>query len=101
MELTKAYKFRIYPDAKRQSEIELQLTLSKEFYNLLLEKSIKSYKEGNNKLSMQILNRMEAVLEELRIDKIHPLQDAVIAWRKGSPCHLWVGGCHTLLLYNL
>ena len=30
MELTKAYKFRIYPDAKRQSEIELQLTLSKE-----------------------------------------------------------------------
>ena len=78
MELTKAYKFMIDPDAKRQSEIELQLTLSKEFYNLLLEKSIKSYKEGNNKLSMQILNRMEAVLEELRTDKIHPLQDAVI-----------------------
>ena len=63
MELTKAYKFRIYPDAKRQSEIDLQLTLSKEFYNLLLEKSIKSYKEGNNKLSMQILNRFAKEIE--------------------------------------
>ncbi len=41
--MRRAYKFRIYPDAKRQSEIELQLTLSKEFYNLLLEKSIKAY----------------------------------------------------------
>ena len=32
-----AYKFRLYPDAKHQSEINLQLTLSKEFYNLLLK----------------------------------------------------------------
>ena len=57
MELARAYKFRIYPDAKRQSEIELQLTLSKEFYNMLLEKPIKSYKEGNKKLSMAHLNK--------------------------------------------
>ena len=62
-ELTRAYKFRIYPDAKRQSEIELQLTLSKEFYNLLLEKSIKSYREGNKKLSMAHLNKFAKEIE--------------------------------------
>ncbi len=63
MELTRAYKFRIYPDAKR---IELQLTLSKEFYNLLLEKSIKSYKEGNKKLSMAHLNKFAKEIEKDR-----------------------------------
>ena len=63
MGLTRAYKFRIYPDAKRQSETELQLTLSKEFYNLLLEKSIKSYKGGNKKLSMAALNRFAKEIE--------------------------------------
>jgi putative transposase len=64
MELTRAYKFRIYPDTKRQSEIELQLSLSKEFYNLLLEKSIKSYKEGNKKLSMAHLNKFAKEIEK-------------------------------------
>jgi putative transposase len=64
MELTRAYKFRIYPDTKRQSEIESQLTLSKEFYNLLLEKSIKSYKDGNKKLSMAILNGFAKEIEK-------------------------------------
>ncbi len=44
MELKRAYKFRIYPDAKHQSEINLQLMLSKDFYNLLLEKSISRIK---------------------------------------------------------
>ena len=63
MGLTRAYKFRIYPDAKRQSETELQLTLSKEFYNLLLEKSIKSYKGGNKKLSMAALNKFAKEIE--------------------------------------
>ena len=64
MELARAYKFRIYPDTKRQSEIDLQLTLSKEFYNLLLEKSIKSYNEGNKKLSMATLNRFAKEVEK-------------------------------------
>ena len=43
MDSTISYKFRIYPDAKRQSEIDLQLTLSKDLYNKLLEKSIDAY----------------------------------------------------------
>ncbi|ASI14114.1 IS200/IS605 family transposase OrfB [Candidatus Mancarchaeum acidiphilum] len=64
MEMIRAYKFRIYPDAKRQKEIDLQLLLSKEFYNLLLEKSIKSYKGGNKKLSMSTLNKFAKEIEK-------------------------------------
>ena len=64
MELIRAYKFRIYPDTKRQSEIMSQLALSKEFYNLLLEKSIKSYKEGTKKLSMASLNKFAKEIEK-------------------------------------
>ena len=64
MELIRAYKFRIYPDAKRQSEIESQLILSREFYNLLLEKSIKSDKDGNKRLSMALLNSFAKEIEK-------------------------------------
>jgi transposase, IS605 OrfB family, central region len=64
MDSARAYKFRIYPDAKRQSGIDLQLLLSKEFYNLLLEKSIKSYKGGNKKLSIATLNRFAKEIEK-------------------------------------
>ena len=66
MEVRRAYRYRIYPDAKRQKETELQLTLSKEFYNLLLEKSIKAYKEGNKKLSMAHLNKFAKEIEKDR-----------------------------------
>ena len=43
MDSTRAYKFRLYPDSKRQSEIGLQLILSKNFYNKLLEKAKEEY----------------------------------------------------------
>jgi putative transposase len=64
MEVRRAYRYRIYPDAKRQKETELQLTLSKEFYNLLLEKSIKAYKEGNKTLSLAHLNKFAKEIEK-------------------------------------
>ncbi|MEM4087964.1 MAG: hypothetical protein QXV49_05750 [Conexivisphaerales archaeon] len=44
MELTMAYKFRTYPDTKRQKEVEMQLNLSKDFYNKL-EKAKDAYKK--------------------------------------------------------
>ena len=56
MDAARAYKFRLYPDSKRQFGTGLQLTLSKKFYNMLLEKSIKSYKGGNKGLLMAALN---------------------------------------------
>ena len=36
MELARAYKFRIYPDAKRQEEIDERLILAQQFYNRIL-----------------------------------------------------------------
>ncbi len=64
MDSTRVYKFRLYPDSKRQSEINSQLLISKEFYNLLLEKSIKSYQDGDKKLSMATLNRFAKEIEK-------------------------------------
>ena len=52
MELTRAYKFRIYPDATRQGEIDERLILAQQFYNKILEKSIESYKNEKTKVSM-------------------------------------------------
>lgn len=46
MGLTRAYKFRIYPDAKRQEEIDERLILAQQFYNRVLEKLITSYQNG-------------------------------------------------------
>ncbi len=43
MDSTRAYKFRLYPDSKRQAGIEFQLVLSKNFYNKLLEKAKEGY----------------------------------------------------------
>ena len=67
MELTRAYKFRIYPDAARQEEIDERLILAQQFYNKLPEKSIQSYKDGNHKVSMAQFNRF--VKEIIQGDK--------------------------------
>ncbi len=45
MELARAYKFRFYPDATRQAEIDERLILAQQFYNLLLEKPKAYYGE--------------------------------------------------------
>ncbi len=61
MDRIRAYKFRIYPDQKRRSEIDLQLTLSKNFYNKLLENAKAAY--GGNagfKAKRSSLNRIKA-----------------------------------------
>lgn len=57
MDLIRAYKFRIYPDAKRQEEIDEKLILAQQFYNKLLEKTIHAYKNSGQKASMKQLNR--------------------------------------------
>ena len=73
MELTRAYKFRIYPDAKRQTEIDERLTLAQQFYNKILEKSIESYKSGKTKVSMAQFNMFakEAIQEDKKYLKLY------------------------------
>ena len=67
MELTRAYKFRIYPDTTRQEEIDERLILAQQFYNKILEKSIESYKNEKTKVSMAQFNRF--VKEIIQDDK--------------------------------
>jgi putative transposase len=83
MDSIRAYKFRIYPDVKREAEINERLLLAKEFYNLLLENSIKSYKNGNNKISMAILNRFarEIVAKDKKYLKLYSQTRCEIGYR--------------------
>ena len=51
MEVTIAYKFRIYPDAKRQAEIDERLVLAQQFYNKILETRSLSFRIEKEPLS--------------------------------------------------
>ncbi|MEM3201823.1 MAG: helix-turn-helix domain-containing protein, partial [Candidatus Micrarchaeaceae archaeon] len=54
----RAYKFRIYPDAKRRQEIDSQIALAQRLYNSILEKAKKAYeKDKNSKVNISTLNR--------------------------------------------
>ncbi|MDE1857318.1 MAG: transposase [Candidatus Micrarchaeota archaeon] len=65
MEVTRAYKFRIYPDATRREEIDERLILAQQFYNKILEKSIESYKNGKTKISMAQFNSfVKGIIQE-------------------------------------
>jgi putative transposase len=83
MELTRAYKFRIYPDATRQEEIDERLVLAQQFYNKLLEKSIQSYKSGNHKTSMAQFNRFvkEIIQEDKKYLKLYSQTRCEIEYR--------------------
>ena len=64
MESVRAYRFRVYPDAKRRREIDERLVLAKDFYNLLLENAIKAYKENGSRVTMASLNRFAKEIEK-------------------------------------
>ena len=83
MESKKAYKFRIYPDAKRQSEIDERLILAQQFYNKILEKSIASYRNGKTKVSMAQFNRFvkEIIQEDKRYLKLYSQTKCEIEYR--------------------
>ncbi len=73
METIRSYKFRIYPDIKKQSEINNMLVLAQRLYNKLLEKSIQSYKNGKGKTSISQFNesRKEVIAENKDFLKLY------------------------------
>ena len=83
MELTRAYKFRVYPDAKRQTEIDERLILAQQFYNKILEKSIASYQNGKTKVSMAQFNRFvrEIIQEDKKYMKLYSQTRCEIEFR--------------------
>ena len=83
MEVARAYKFRIYPDAARQAEIDERLVLAQQFYNKILEKSITSYKNGKTKASMAQFNRFarEIIQEDKKYLKLYSQTRCEIEYR--------------------
>jgi putative transposase len=51
-----AYKFRAYPSKKQKEILNKQMYLSKELYNILLEKSKSYYKETKKTLTQYRMN---------------------------------------------
>ena len=67
METMRAYKFRIYPDAKRQKAIDDAISMSQRLYNKLLEKTIEAHKSNpSSKISQRTINQFlnEIIKEE-------------------------------------
>ena len=57
METLRAYKFRVYPDAKRQKVIDDSISISQRLYNRLLEKTIEVHKSNaSSKISQRTIN---------------------------------------------
>ena len=83
MESARAYKFRIYPDAKRQSEIDERLILAQQFYNKILEKAIESYKNEKTNVSMAQFNRFvkEIIQEDKKYLKLYSQTRCEIEYR--------------------
>ncbi len=74
MDSIRAYKFRAYPDAKRQSEIDERLILSQRLYNAILERARKAYeKDRKSKVNKSTFNRYmkEALLEDKDFLKLY------------------------------
>jgi len=74
MDSIRAYKFRLYPDSKRQSEINEHLILSQKLYNAILERAKKAYeKDKKSKVNKSTLNRYmkEAIIENKDFLKIY------------------------------
>ena len=74
MNVIRAYKFRLYPNSKCQSEINLQLRLSKDFYNKLLEKAKEDYgKDKSFKPKRSAFNKIkkEVIAENKDFLKIY------------------------------
>ncbi len=58
METMRAYKFRVYPDTKRQKAIDDAISMSQKLYNKLLEETIEAHKSNpNSKISQRTINQ--------------------------------------------
>ncbi len=74
MESVRAYRFRIYPDARRQREIDEQIELARFLYNKLLEMAKEEYLKGRNlQITKSTFNRFmkEIASENGELDRIY------------------------------
>jgi len=69
MDLARAYVFRIYPDTKRQKEIDERLLLAQQLYNTILEKAKAEYEKN------KIANISESTLNKYMKEAINENKD--------------------------
>ena len=64
--MIRAYKFRIYPDQKRQNAIDDSISMSQRLYNKLLEKTINAHKNNSDsKISQGTINQfLNGIIKE-------------------------------------
>jgi len=87
MDLKRAYVFRLYPDIKRQKEIDERLLLAQRLYNTILEKVKLEYEKNKiTNISKSTLNRYmkEAINENKAFMKLYSqtMQDIFIRLQK-------------------
>ena len=73
-EVVRAYRYRLYPDPKRQKEIEEQIELARLIYNRLLEKANNEYQTtGSLKINRSTFDHLlkEAVSENKEFDRLY------------------------------
>jgi putative transposase len=74
MESIRAYRFRIYPDTKRQKEIDKRIILAQQLYNTILEKAKSEYEKNRiTSIGKSTLNRYmnEAINENKDFLKLY------------------------------
>jgi len=74
MDLKRAYVFRLYPDIKRQKEIDERLLLAQRLYNTILEKVKLEYEKNKiTSISKSTLNKYmkEAINENKAFMKLY------------------------------
>ena len=74
MDLRRAYVFRLYPDTKRQKEIDERLLLAQRLYNTILKKVKLEYEKNKiTSISKSTLNKYmkEAINENKAFTKLY------------------------------
>ena len=74
VEVARAYRYRLYPDSKRQREIEEQVELARLLYNKLLEKAKAEYEKTKSfEIKKSSFNRLmkEVIIENKEYNRLY------------------------------
>lgn len=74
VDVTRAYRYRLYPDSKRQNEIDEQIELARLLYNKLLEKTKAEYQKTKSfEIKKSSFNRLlkETLPENKEFDRLY------------------------------
>lgn len=73
VDIARAYRYRLYPDSKRQKGIDEEIELARILYNKLLEKAKTEYQKGGTSIKPSAFNRFlrEAKSENKEFNRLY------------------------------